>query len=163
LSDKKVNILLVDDEEALLESMRRRLQFRDFNVIAVSRGEKALEMARTHPIDVAIVDMKMPGMSGMEVLAALKEEYPWMEVIILTGHGTFSPEEEAIAEKCHACLTKPCDLATIQQALTEAYKKTVMNRHRIKTHEMDKILNEGINGSSVTVLRKLMEVDDNQQ
>jgi DNA-binding response OmpR family regulator len=70
VAKEKINILLVDDEEALLDSIKRRLQIRDFNVIAVNRGDKALEVARLHPIDVALVDLKMPGMSGKDVLAS---------------------------------------------------------------------------------------------
>jgi len=159
LNEKKINVLLVDDEEALLESMRRRLQFRDFNVIAVSRGAKALEVAREQPVDVAIVDVKMPGMSGMEVLETLKSEHPWMEVIILTGHGSFDPDEEGVAEKLHSCLAKPCDLATLQEALVDAYKKTVMNRTQMDPEEMDEILRKGSNGSPDSMLQKLKDLD----
>ena len=159
LNEKKINVLLVDDEEALLESMRRRLQFRDFNVIAVSRGEKALAVAREQPVDVAIVDVKMPGMSGMEVLETLKSEHPWMEVIILTGHGSFDPDEEGVAEKLHSCLAKPCDLATLQEALVDAYKKTVMNRTQMDPEEMDEILRKGSNGSPDSMLQKLKDLD----
>jgi DNA-binding NtrC family response regulator len=159
LSDKKINILLVDDEEALLDSMRRRLQFRDFNVIAVSRGEDALPVARQNPIDVAVVDLKMPGMGGKEVMMGLKEEFPCMEVIILTGHGTFNPEEEGVAGKIHACLAKPCDLLTLQQALTDAYRKSVMNRNQIKAHEMDAALADAAEESPAAVLQKLKDMD----
>lgn len=160
LDEKKINVLLVDDEEALLESMRRRLQFRDFNVIAVSQGEQALEIARKQPVDVAIVDVKMPGMSGMEVLETLKSEHPWMEVIILTGHGSFDPDEEGVAEKLHSCLAKPCDLATLQAALVDAYKKTVMNRKQIDPEEMNTILDKASNGSPDSVLQKLKNLDN---
>ncbi len=159
MSDQKINVLLVDDEEALLDSMRRRLQFRDFNVIAASSGEKALEVARENPVDVAIVDIKMPGMSGRDVLLALKKEYPWMEVIVLTGHGSFNAEEEGIADKMNACLGKPCDLATLQQALIEAYKKTVMNRREIAPHEMDAMINEAEKKSPDAVLQQLKDMD----
>lgn len=161
MSDQKINVLLVDDEEALLNSLRRRLQFRDFNVIAVSRGEKALEAAREQTIDVAIVDVKMPGMGGKEVMETLKAEFPWMEVIILTGHGSFDPEEEGIAGKLHACLAKPCDLKTLQQELVEAYRKTVIGRRQIDSQKVDAILKKDTNGSPDSVLQKLKEIDDN--
>ena len=81
--DDKINILLVDDEEVLLDSIKRRLQIREFNVIAVNRGEKALEVVRQYPIDVAILDLKMPGMSGKDVFVNLKRDYPWLEIVIL--------------------------------------------------------------------------------
>ncbi|WP_208595935.1 response regulator [Desulfonatronovibrio hydrogenovorans] len=124
MSEDKINLLLVDDEEALLDSMRRRLELRGFRVIAVNSGEKALEVARTTPVDVAVVDVKMPGMGGKEVLLALKQEHPDMEVIIMTGHGSFDPHEKDLAGKMHACLAKPCDFASFQQTLMDAYRKS---------------------------------------
>ncbi|MBN2058830.1 MAG: response regulator [Deltaproteobacteria bacterium] len=155
MSEKRINVLLVDDEEALLSSMQRRLQFRDFNVIAVNRGEKALKAVREHPVDVAVVDIKMPGINGKEVLEALKAEYPWMEVLILTGHGSFNPEEEGVSDKIHSCLVKPCDLATLQEALKDAYKKTVINRSRIRPRDPDDAYIKGAaEGSPDVALKK---------
>lgn len=162
MTEKKINVLLVDDEEALLHSMKRRLEFRDFTVIAAGSGEKALEVARETPVDVAVVDIKMPGMDGREVMKALKKEYPWIEVIVLTGHGSFDPEEEGISGKIHACLAKPCNFGTLQQALVDAYKKTVMNRKRLDPSEMDALLGEESDGSPDSILKKLKDVDDNR-
>jgi len=159
--DKKqqINVLLVDDEEVLLSALQRRLQFRDFNVIAVDRGEKALAVARENPIDVAIVDLKMPGMDGRDLMLALKNEYPWMEVIMLTGHGSFNPDEVEIAGKIHTCLAKPCDVETLQQVLIDAYKKTVMNRNKIKLREMEALLKDVETESPGAVLQKLKKID----
>lgn len=155
--------MLVDDEDALLESIRRRLQLRDFNVIAVNRGEKALEVARTQPLDVAILDLKMPGMSGKDVLIALKKDYPWLEVIILTGHGSFDPENEKEFGKAYSFLSKPCDLDTLLKTLVEAYKKTVMNRQNMTVEEMASRL-QGIDAASPRkILKKLKELDGNGQ
>lgn len=163
MKKEQINLLLVDDEDALLESIRRRLQLRDFNVIAVNRGEKALEVARTQPIDVAILDLKMPGMSGKDVLIALKRDYPWLEVIILTGHGSFDPENEKEFGKAYTYLSKPCDLDTLLTTLVEAYKKTVMNRQKITPEEMASRL-QGIGAASPReILKKLKELDGNEQ
>lgn len=163
LGKEHINLLLVDDEDALLHSIQRRLQLRDFNVIAVNRGEKALEVARTHPLDVAILDLKMPGMSGKEVLVALKRDYPWLEVIILTGHGSFDPENEKEFGKACSYLSKPCDLDTLLKTLVEAYKKTVMNRRQITPEAMAAHL-KGIDATSPRdILKKLKELDGNGQ
>ncbi|MBN2032106.1 MAG: response regulator [Deltaproteobacteria bacterium] len=156
---EKVNILLVDDEEALLDSIKRRLQIRDFNVIAVNRGDKALEVARLHPIDVALVDLKMPGMSGEDVLLHLKKDYPWMEVVIITGHGSFDPENESVYNQAYSYLGKPCDLETLLRVLVEAYKKTVMNRLRISPEEMEEILVRDGLKTPREVLKKIKEMD----
>jgi DNA-binding NtrC family response regulator len=157
--DDKINILLVDDEEALLDSIKRRLQIRAFNVIAVNRGGKALEVVRQHPIDVAILDLKMPGMSGKDVLVNLKRDYPWLEIVILTGHGSFDPENEKVYGQAYTYLAKPCDLETLLHVLVEAYKKTVMNKNKIAMKEMESILKAPTMKSAREVLKKLKELD----
>jgi DNA-binding NtrC family response regulator len=159
LEKEHINLLLVDDEDALLESIRRRLQIRDFNVIAVNRGSKALEIARTHPIDVAILDLKMPGLSGKDVLLTLKRDYPWLEVIILTGHGSFDPENESDYGKAYTYLSKPCDLDTLLSTLVEAYKKTVMNRLKMTPEVMASRLKGVDETCPRDVLAKIKELD----
>ena len=159
MAKEKINILLVDDEEALLDSIKRRLQIRDFNVIAVNRGDKALEVARLHPIDVALVDLKMPGMSGKDVLLHLKKDYPWMEVVIITGHGSFDPQNECVYGQAYSYLGKPCDLDTLLHVLVDAYKKTVMNRLHMTPEQMEVILEkEGVK-TPREVLKKVKELD----
>jgi DNA-binding NtrC family response regulator len=160
VADDKINILLVDDEEALLDSIKRRLQIREFNVIAVNRGDKALEVVRQFPIDVAILDLKMPGMSGKDVLVHLKRDYPWLEIVILTGHGSFDPEKEKVYGQAYTYLSKPCELQTLQHVLIEAYKKTVMNRNRIAMKDMENILKSPTLTSAREVLKKLKELDN---
>lgn len=154
----KINLLLVDDEEALLDSIQRRLQVRHFNVIAVNRGDKALEAARKHPIDIALLDLKMPGMSGKDVLLSLKREFPWLEIVILTGHGAFDPDECAYEKAC-SFLMKPCELETLLDVLVEAYKKTVMNRHHIGRKQIDDALEAARSESARDILKTLMGLD----
>jgi DNA-binding NtrC family response regulator len=159
VAKEKINTLLVDDEEALLDSIKRRLQIRDFNVIAVNQGDKALEVARLHPIDVALVDLKMPGMSGKDVLLHLKKDYPWMEVVIITGHGSFDPQNECVYGQAYSYLGKPCDLDTLLHVLVDAYKKTVMNRLHMTPEQMEVILEkEGVK-TPREVLKKVKELD----
>jgi len=159
VAKEKINILLVDDEEALLDSIKRRLQIRDFNVIAVNRGDKALEVARLHPIDVALVDLKMPGMSGKDVLLHLKKDYPWMEVVIITGHGSFDPQNECVYDQAYSYLGKPCDLQTLLHVLVDAYKKTVTNRLQMSPEAMDAILEQEGLKTPHEVLKKVKEMD----
>jgi DNA-binding NtrC family response regulator len=159
VTDEKINILLVDDEEALLDSIKRRLQIREFNVIAVNRGEKALEVMRQFPIDVAILDLKMPGMSCKDVLIHLKRDYPWLEIVILTGHGSFDPENEKVYGQAYTFLAKPCELQTLLHVLVEAYKKTVMNKNKIAMKDLESILKTPTMKSARDVLKKLKELD----
>ena len=159
MSDSKINLLIVDDEEQFLQSITKSLQVRDFNVIAVDRGEKAIAAARKNPIDVALVDLKMPGMNGEETLKALKAEHQWMEVIILTGHGTIDSAVESIKSGAYAYLQKPCSLDELMQSLINAYKNKVMNKKKIAEKKMNELMEVSLSGSPRDILRRLREID----
>ena len=155
----KINLLIVDDEELFLKSMRKRLELRDFNVIAVDRGEKAIEAARTQPIDIALVDLKMPGIDGEETLEALKKEHEWMEIIILTGHGSIDSAVKCAKTGAYSYLQKPCEWERLLQELAAAYKKKVMNKARIQEQKIEEILETAAAESPLAILRKMRELD----
>jgi DNA-binding NtrC family response regulator len=159
MNKDKINLLIVDDEEQFLSSISKSLEVRDFNVIAVNRGEKAIEAARSTPIDVALVDLKMPGIDGEETLKKLKAEHRWMEVIILTGHGTVDSAVECTKSGAYSYMQKPCDLDHLLEALKSAYKKRVMNKKKIEEKKMDELLKISISGSPRAILRRLKEID----
>ena len=160
MEKNKINLLLVDDEEEFLKSMSTRLEVRDFNVIAVNRGEKALEAARNNPVDIALVDLKMPGIDGEETLKALKKEHKWMEVVILTGHGSVDSAVECTKSGAYLYLQKPCELDQLLDVLKDAYKKRVMNRKDIEEKKMNELLKISRSGSSRDMLRRLKEIDE---
>ena len=159
MPNNKINLLIVDDEVSFLDSIRKSLEAWDFNVIAVDRGEKAIEAAKKNPIDVALVDLKMPGINGEETLKALKAEHSWMEVVILTGHGTIDSAVECTRSGAFSYLQKPCDLNELLEALKEAFKKKVMNRKKIEQKKMDELLKISLSGSPRDILRRLKEID----
>jgi len=138
--ENKINLLIVDDEEDFLHSISRSLEIRDFNVIAVNRGEKAIAAAKNNPVDIALVDLKMPGINGEETLKALKKEHEWMEVVILTGHGTIDSAVECTKIGAFSFLQKPCELDELLETLKNAFKKRVMNRKNIEEKEIDAML-----------------------
>jgi len=160
MEKEKINLLIVDDEEQFLKSISKSLELRDFNVIAVNRGEKAIEAAKNNPIDIALVDLKMPGMSGEETLRLLKQEHKWMEVVILTGHGAVDSAVECTRSGAYSYLQKPCELNSLLEALQNAYKKKVMNRKKIEEKKMDKLLSISISNQPREILRKLRELDN---
>jgi two-component system response regulator AtoC len=80
-------ILLVDDEQKFLDSLAERLKLLGFKPLKASSGRQALALARKNFVDLAIVDYKMPGMNGLVTIAKLKEIYPYVRTILLTGHG----------------------------------------------------------------------------
>ena len=159
MAKEKINLLIVDDEEQFLKSMTKRLEVRDFNVIAVDRGEKAIEAAREHPIDIALVDLKMPGMNGEQTLEALKKQHQWMEVVILTGHGSVDSAVECTKSGAYSYLQKPCEWERIISVLAEAYKKKVMNKLKIKEARMNELLEMSVYSSPRDILNRSRELD----
>jgi DNA-binding NtrC family response regulator len=160
MENEKINLLIVDDEVQFLESISKSLEVRDFNVIAVNRGEKAIEAARKNPVDIALVDLKMPGINGEETLKVLKAEHQWMEVVILTGHGTIDSAVECTKIGAYSYLQKPCDLNELLEALKNAYKKKVMNKKKIAEKKIDELLKISLSGSPRDILRRLKEIDN---
>lgn len=159
MEKEKINLLIVDDEEQFLKSISKSLELRDFKVIAVNRGEKAIEAAKNNPIDIALVDLKMPGISGEETLKLLKQEHKWMEVVILTGHGAIDSAVECTKSGAYSYLQKPCELNLLLEALKDAYKKKVMNKKKIEEKKMNELLSISISSSPREILRKLREID----
>ncbi len=157
--ETKINLLFADDEEVFLESMTKRLEARDFHVVAVNRGEKALEAARKNLVDIALLDLRMPGMQGEETLKALKQTHPWMEIVILTGHGNIESAVECTKLGAHSYLQKPCDLDQLLKVLQEAYKKRVMNKTKIEEGRMNKLLEIAQSSAPMDILRRLREID----
>jgi DNA-binding NtrC family response regulator len=157
--EDKINLLIVDDEEQFLNSIRRSLELRDFNVTTVNRGQKALEVARNQPIDIALVDLKMPGMDGQETLEALKKEHKWMEIVILTGHGTIDSAASCSRSGAYSYLQKPYELDQLLSTLVSAYKTVVMNRKKIEEKKMESMLRLSMSNSPREILKRLKEID----
>ena len=128
------SVLLVDDEVAFIETLVKRLTKRDVNVASAHSGREALEkLAASGPtgIDVVILDVKMPGMDGIETLARIKEEHPLIEVIMLTGHATVESAIEGMKRGAFDYLMKPCDIEVLLAKLTEAADKKREHEERI--------------------------------
>jgi DNA-binding NtrC family response regulator len=155
----KINLLIVDDEEPFLESMKKRLEVRGFAVTCVNRGDKAIEAARKHPVDIALVDLKMPGISGEETLEALKKEHEWMEVVILTGHGSVDSAVKCTRGGAYSYLQKPCELDLLLEVLKDAYKKRIMNKMQIQEAQMNALLQKARGDSPLAILRRLKEME----
>jgi len=159
MNTNRINLMIVDDEEAFLHSIRRSLEVRDFNVITSTRGDEAVQLARNHPIDIALVDLKMPGMNGQETLEALKREHPWMEIVILTGHGTIDSAAACTRSGAHSYLLKPCTLDQLLATLLDAYKKKVMNAQKIAEKKMNEMMKKAMGSSPLEILRMLKSLE----
>jgi len=119
--NKDIKVLLVDDEEAFVNTLAQRLKMRELNVETVYDGEQALSQVKSKEPDVMVLDLKMPGLHGMEVLREIRKSHPNMQVIILTGHGTEKDEEEARRLGGFDFLRKPADIDTLIGKIKEAY------------------------------------------
>lgn len=157
---EQVHLLIVDDEEMFLESMRKRLEVRDFDVVCVDRGEKALEVARQKQIDIALVDLRMPGIDGEETLRRLKEEHEWMEVVILTGHGSIESAAACTQNGAYSYLQKPCEFEKLLDVLMEAFKKRVMRKKQLNEEQLNQLMADAMKHAPLAILRKLREIDE---
>jgi signal transduction histidine kinase len=141
-------LLIVDDEEGPRHSLR--MVFRqDFNVHTVDNGDKALEFARTHPVQIAILDIRMAGKSGIDVLRGLKAIDSHIEVIMLTAYETIETARQALRLGACDYLSKPFDLSTIREAVTRALHLRRISETVSSTSERLKALSEQLNDATV--------------
>ncbi|MEK7469280.1 MAG: sigma-54 dependent transcriptional regulator [Planctomycetota bacterium] len=118
-----IRVLLVDDDETFRRTVSVALAKRGHQVSAAADGNDALRQLKAADFDVAFVDLKMPGMDGVELLKRIKAEQPGVEVILLTGHGSIPSAIEAIKAGAYNYLTKPCELAEIESSLLKAAER----------------------------------------
>lgn len=127
---EEFSVLLVDDEEDFLRTIVKRLVKRGLRAQGASRGEQALAMLAEEPRDVVVLDVKMPGMDGLEVLKHIKIQWPTTEVIMLTGHASIDAAMEGMGRGAFDYLMKPADLEDLLCKLEDAYRKRCMNDRR---------------------------------
>ena len=119
----KVNVLLVDDERQFVETLAMRMEVRDFHVATACSGEEALAYLRDHDVDVAVLDMFMPGLSGMDTLRELKKIRPHTEVILLTGHATVEAAVEGMRLGAFDYLVKPTEIDQMVEKVNRAHRR----------------------------------------
>jgi DNA-binding NtrC family response regulator len=117
-------VLLVDDEAPFVETMTKRLTKRSLEVLTALSGEEALDVLKKDDrIDVVILDVKMPGMDGIETLKAIRGDFPLVEVIMLTGHATVETSIDGMRLGAFDYLMKPCDMEVLMEKVNTAAKK----------------------------------------
>ncbi len=120
---KDIKVLLVDDEIAFANTLAQRLKMRDLNVSTTYDGEQALSKLKEEKPDVIVLDLKMPGMHGMEVLHEIKKAYPSIQVIILSGHGTDKDKDEVRKLGGFDFLNKPADIDYLEHKIRKAFQE----------------------------------------
>ncbi len=158
-----IKLLIVDDEIKFLDSIARRLEMRDFDVTKATNGTDALEIARSQKFDIALLDLKMPGMNGKEVLEILKREHKFLEVIILTGHGSLDSAVECTRLGAFDYLPKPYELEKLLEKLQKAYEARLQKKFDADQDRMKKIAELAAGDSPLAILRELRKLDDEQK
>jgi DNA-binding NtrC family response regulator len=120
ISERTIKVLLVDDEEDFVRTMAERMGMRDLGSDVALDGEQALAMLEDEIPDVMVLDLRMPGIDGMEVLRRVRKLYPTIQVIIMTGHGSDEEEKEARRLGAFDYLEKPVDINDLMDTVRRA-------------------------------------------
>lgn len=142
----KSNILVVDDENVARQSLTEILKLEGYNVISVPNGQAAVEHVRTHPVDLMVVDLRMPGMDGLQVIQVVNQVAPDTEVILLTAHGSTDSAIQALRLRVHDYLTKPAApaqvLASVKKGLARRSAKLQAKSGSSDSAEVDETVIE---------------------
>ena len=157
---KKIRLLIVDDEPRFLDAIAKRLEMRDFQVTKAGDGATALAAAESAKFDVALLDLKMPGMNGREVLAAIKGEHRFLEVIILTGHGSLDSAVECTKLGAFGYLPKPYELDRLIEVLKDAYEHRLRMKFEHDQQRLEELTRLAVGNSPLAILRQMRELDD---
>jgi DNA-binding NtrC family response regulator len=129
---EKLTVLFVDDEEDYLTTLLKRMRKRDVDAAGVGSGEEALVYLDSHSADVVVLDVRMPGMDGIETLRQIKKTAPLTEVIMLTGHASLEAAREGMELGAFDYLMKPVDIDELLYKLEDAYKNKTIQEAKIK-------------------------------
>ncbi len=133
---QKLRLLLADDEEDLVTFLAHRLRKRDIDVTMALSGHEAISAANELKFDVAVVDLKMPDLDGIAVIEQLRVSQPFIEIIMLTGHGSHESAWEAGRLQAFRYLMKPLDFEELHKHIQAAWES---RNHRMKTEFEEKL------------------------
>lgn len=135
---EECSVLLVDDETDFLDVLTRRLKKRSVNVVGVTSGEEAIGFLATAPVDVVVLDVRMPGMDGIQTLRQIKKDHPLTEVIMLTGHASLEVALEGMRLGAFDYLMKPADIDELLYKVRDAHKAKTIQKEKIARLEQEK-------------------------
>ncbi len=124
------SVLLVDDEVEFLETLVKRLRKRKLDARGVTSGEEAIQALKETPADVVVLDVKMPGMGGLQTLREIKKMYPLVEVIMLTGHASMEVAIQGMEMGAFDYLMKPMDIDELVYKLQDAFKRKQLQEQK---------------------------------
>ena len=127
-----LKVLFVDDETDFLETLMKRMKKRGLDVAGVGSGEEALDYLSKKPADVVVLDVRMPGIGGINALREIKKIDPLMEVIMLTGHANIEAAIEGMESGAFDYLMKPADFDELFCKLQDAFKRRTLQKQKIE-------------------------------
>ena len=128
---KEFNVLIVDDEQEFRDITVKRLEKRGLKATGAESGPKALEILEDSSIDVVLLDVRMPGLDGIETLRQIRSLKPLVEVVVLTGHASVDSGIEGMKLGAFDYLMKPIELEPLLEKLTDAYEKRRLHQEKI--------------------------------
>ena len=134
------HVLIIDDEQRFLKTTQSLLEKEGYHVLTAVDGLKGLDALQKKRVDVVVLDVKMPGMDGIEVLRRIKSDHPLVEVLMLTGHATMESAIDGLKLGAFDYLTKPCDIPVLKQKIMEAYDKRAAMLEKIQKAKFDRII-----------------------
>ena len=119
-ANREIKVLFVDDEVEFAQVVSKRLRRLGFQVSTANNGSEALRLARGNEFDVAVLDLKMAGMDGLEILRTLLILLPQIKVVMLTGHGSSQIAQQCLDEGAFSYLNKPCEFSKLVENINSA-------------------------------------------
>jgi two-component system, NtrC family, response regulator HydG len=152
-----IRVLVVDDDQAVRETLSRTLERIGYQVVLAEDGQAGLDRLRQGGIHILLADLKMPKLSGQELLRAAKTIAPDVEVILITGHGTVEDAVEAMKEGAYDFITKPFRRVQLEKTMKKAAERQALVFHnRALQERLDELQGTGrIIGGSPAMLRTL--------
>jgi DNA-binding NtrC family response regulator len=126
-----LRVLLVDDEVEFVETLAKRMNKRNVKASGVNSGEEALDFLDQYPTDVVVLDVKMPGIDGIQTLREIKLRYPLIEVIMLTGHANVEVAIQGMELGAFDYLMKPMAIDDLLYKVQDAWKKKTLQEKKI--------------------------------
>jgi len=135
MNPNRFNVLFVDDEIDFLTTLLKRMSKRGIDVRGAGNGEEGLELLRQSSSDIVVLDVRMPGMDGIQMLREIKRQWPLTEVIMLTGHASLEAAREGMELGAFDYLMKPVDIDELLYKIEDAFGKIVIQKKKIKQLE----------------------------
>jgi DNA-binding response OmpR family regulator len=153
----KNNLLIVDDEPIARQSLSDILRLEGYLVTAVANGEQAIEQVRNYSVDLIVLDLKMPGMNGLDVVQVVNQISPDTEIILLTAYGSMESAVEALRQRVHDYLLKPASPGQILESVRRGLERREARLKQKEKQDADVPVFLTSDGTEVDLMRRIVQ------